>query len=90
MILKNDWFYLGSCIISFDEDSNSLIPQFQDASDFACVLVECVPCQLSHINQVVMPSDICGKLEFAYSNERNLLIGYDYKIYVYYFFAQVN
>jgi len=90
MILKNNWYYLGNCVSSFDEDSNSIIPQFQDASDFACVLEDCVPCNFLSSNQIAMPSDICSKIEFVYSDERNLLIGYDSNIDVHYFFAPVN
>ena len=83
--------FVGTCVNSFDDDGDSLIPYFSDATDFAQKEEEST--QISKhtfINSVsdysMLPTN--SEYEFSQTLSGDLLMAYNIKDDVHYFFGR--
>lgn len=68
-----------------------MLPFFSDVSDFACVEESAQDVVLDAGTKAEIQASLSGvecELEFSFSEERNLLIGYDSTSDTHYFFVQ--
>lgn len=81
------WTWQGNCINSFDEDGDSLISVFRDASDFACSEDVALPFSLTDQDSLQAPAEVPLTMEFSLDVDRDLLIGYDTTLDIHHFFT---
>jgi uncharacterized phage-like protein YoqJ len=80
------WIWQGNCVNSFDEEGDSLIPAFSDASAFAVSEEAATLYIVSNEDVFQSPSDVPKKLEFTFDESSGVLMGYDAANDIHHFF----
>ena len=81
--------FVGTCVNSFNEDGQSLIPYFSDVSDFAVQEEESKPITKDQFVNIVSDiSMIPANSQYLITPNKNVIMAYDPKSDVHYFFGK--
>lgn len=83
---------IGSCKNCFDENGQSLIPNFVDVSDFAVALENAVEITKEEFNKAILPRDVWPwfghKVRYLYNSSHSVIMVHDETDDVHYFFSE--
>jgi len=88
--MNKPYNFVGTCVNSFDEDGNCVIPYFSDTTDFAnkeenSDTISKQDFVLNVADYSMLPS---GDYEYYLTQDRNLIMAYNVNQDVHYFFGK--
>jgi hypothetical protein len=86
---SSKYHFVGTCVNSFDSDGDCLIPYFNDTSDFAVQEEESKPITKEQfVKNVDDFSMVPVNSQFLITPNKNVIMAYDPKLDVHYFFGK--